>query len=262
MRTLPHVLLLGLLLGPAPALAANPSELDSPSLAGANRYERCLSLVKRNDKVAAEAAATWHQAGGGAAALHCEALALFAERDYKGAAERLDQAAISLSGNNRNASAALYDQAGNAWLLAGNPERAEQSLSAALALASADEDLLFDRARAHAARSDWRSADADLTLLLRRDPDRADALVLRASARHAQGRNAEAGADIARALAIYQDYPEALVERGNLKFESGDQAGARADWQRAAQVAPDTDAGAAARAHLSELEVAPSASGK
>jgi predicted TPR repeat methyltransferase len=38
-----------------------------------------------------------------------------------------------------------------------------------------------------------------------------------------------------------------------MKFEAGDKAGAAADWQQVLREAPDSDAGAAARAHLAEL---------
>ena len=66
----------------------------------------------------------------------------------------------------------------------------------------------------------------------------------------------EARADIARALQIYPDYPEALVERGAMKFEAGDASGARADWHAVVHAAPDSDAAAAAREHLADMDAA------
>ena len=247
------------LLGLSTADAARTSPLDDPSLTGVNRYDRCLTLVKSNAKAAETAAAAWHGTGGGAAALHCEALALTALHRYNEAATKLDQAALIAPGSERDLRIALYDQAGNAWLLAGVPQKAEASIDTALAMAPGDEDILFDRARVRAARKDWRGAEEDLSKLLGMDSDRADAWVLRASARHAEGRKAEASADIAHALLIYPDYPEALVERGSMKFEAGDAAGARADWQRVDHVAPNGDAAAAARQHLADLDTAPPA---
>ena len=77
--------------------------------------------------------------------------------------------------------------------------------------------------------------------------------MLRASARHALSRFAEARSDIDRALRIYPFYPEALVERGAMKAEAGDVAGARVDWERVLRDAPNSDAGAAARARLAQL---------
>lgn len=239
--------------------AAHVSPLDDPSLGGGNRYDRCLNLIKSNAREAQSAAEAWHAAGGGPAALHCDALALTALHRYGEAAVKLDQAAIIAPAGQRDLRIALYDQAGNAWLLAGEPQKAEVSIDTALTLAPGDEDILFDRARARAARKDWQGAEADLSRLLRTDPDRADAWVLRASARHAEGRRAEAGADIAHALEVYPDYPEALVERGAMKFEAGDTTGARADWQTVIHDAPNGDAAAAARQHLSELDAAKAA---
>lgn len=250
--TLPILLLA--MLAAQPALAARASALDSSKLAGANRYERCLSMVKSDPRDANTEAERWHTEGGGAAALHCDALALVAMHRYAEAGERLDEAALAAPAKAHDVRQALYDQSGNAWLLANRPEKAEAALDAALALTPHDEDILFDRARARAARRNWAGAEADLSLLLSIDPNRADAYVLRASARHAEGRLAEANIDIARALQVYPDYPEALVERGAMKFEEGDVKGARADWQLAAHDEPDGDAGAAARARLAALD--------
>lgn len=235
------------------ALAA--SSLDDTGLSGINRYERCLSLAKSNPRAAVAAAEDWHKQGGGPAALHCAALALTALHRYGEAAHTLDEAALA-EARDGALRLALFDQAGNAWLLAGQPQKAESSLDSALALSPKDEDALFDRARARAARKNWAGAEADLSALLAEDGARADALVLRASARHAEGRKPEARADIARALQIYPGYPEALVERGAMKYEEGDQIGARADWEQVVREAPKGDAAAAARQHLADLDAA------
>ncbi len=245
-----------LMLAAPPASAAASSALDDTALPGKNRYERCLALAKSKPDEAETAASAWHALGGGAAALHCSALALVALHRYSEAAVRLDQAALAAGGRNTDLRVALSDQAGNAWLLAGQPEKAEASIDSALILAPRDEDVLFDRARARAGRKNWPGAEADLTALLAVDPERADAYVLRASARHAEGRKAEALADIGRAMQIYPDYPEALVERGSMRFEAGDTAGARADWSAVVRDSPDSDAGAAARARLADMNAA------
>jgi tetratricopeptide (TPR) repeat protein len=237
------------------AHAASP--LDDPSLPGAGPYERCLVLVKKNAHRAELAARAWHDQGGGPAALHCTALALVAQHRYGEAAHALEQAALASPANKKDMAATLYDQEGNAWLLDGQPQAAQTAFDAALSLSPGDEDLLFDRARARAARKNWPGADADLSALLQTDPNRADALVLRASARHAEGHRVQAEADIARALQVYPGYPEALVERGVLDYEAGDPARAREAWTEVVRDAPDGDAAAAARQHLAELDSAP-----
>jgi tetratricopeptide (TPR) repeat protein len=240
--------------------AADVSQLDDKSLAGDSRYDRCLELVKRNAQDAVGAAEAWRIAKGGAAALHCEALALTQLHRYAEAAQKLDEAAHDPTVRNPGMEAALFDQAGNAWMLANRPDRAIASLSSALRFSPSDTDILADRARAKAQAKDWNGTEADLSAILALDPQRADIHVLRASAREAQGRRVDANADIAQALALYPNYPEALVERGNMKFEAGDQAGAKADWEQALSEAPNSDAGAAARARLIELAQSKAAS--
>ena len=236
-----------------PASAADVSSLDSKALIGDSRYARCLDLVKRHAGRALEAATAWRGAGGGAAAQHCSALALTSLRRYPEAAQQLDDAAHDGMAGGDGVRADLLDQAGNAWMLAGRADKAVASLSGALAFAPNDADLLFDRARARAMAKDWAGAEADLSAIIAQDSNRADVLVLRASARHAEGRVADARADLERALEVYPDYPEALVERGEMKLEAKDRAGAAADWQQVLREAPHSDAGAAARARLSEL---------
>jgi tetratricopeptide (TPR) repeat protein len=250
---LSFILLLPWLAGPA--LAADPP--DDPSLAGRDRYDRCLSLVQRDAAQAYSAASSWQNADGAAAAVHCQAVALVALRRYREAGTKLDQLGHDPAIPSGAERAELLDQAGNAWLLAHEAANADASFTQALSFAPGDRDILFDRARARGARQDWTGADKDLTVVLAGDPQRVDVLVLRASARHALGRKAEARADVDQALALYHDYPDALVERGEMKAENGDTAGAIADWQRVVAVEPDGEAARAAKAHIAELQAAP-----
>jgi tetratricopeptide (TPR) repeat protein len=233
--------------------SATTAKAALPSLSGPNGYDRCLALVKHDPARATREAAAWANTGGGAAALHCEALALSALKRFPEAARTLESAAAAAGAANAPLRAELFDQAGNAWLLADSAAKAEEAFSSALVLSPKNEDILFDRARARGAAKDWTGAIEDLTAVLAADSDRADVYVLRASALHAQGKTERARADVARALSIYPAYPEALVERGTMRFETGDRTGARADWQEAAREAPDSNAGAAARARLAQF---------
>jgi len=212
------------------AFAAGGSVFDNTSLAGRNRYERCLALTHRNPQDALKLANEWRGDDDGPAAGHCTALALVALRRYPEAAKQLDQLGHSNFGSVEER-ADLFDQAGNAWLLARRGGEAVESFSSALALSPHDPDLLADRARAAALLDDWEGAQNDLSAALKLDPNRADLLVLRASARDAMGRKAEGRADLEAALRIVPDYPEALLERATLKLEAGDLSGARSDWQ-------------------------------
>jgi tetratricopeptide (TPR) repeat protein len=213
------------------------------------RYDVCLDLVRHHASEAYDEATKWADGGGGAAALHCEALALTELKRYPEAAQKLEHAADAAPAMRVE----LLDQAGNAWLLAGDAAKAETALSSALAHAPKDEDILSDRARERGTAKNWTGAVEDLTAVLAEDPDRADIYVLRASALHAQGKRSEARADIAHALDIYPNYPEALVERGAMRLETGDRAGARADWREAARAGPESSAGETARNRLDQL---------
>ena len=168
------------------------SPLDDPGLQGQNRYDRCLDLAQKKPQTAFDAALSWRDEGGGAAAEHCLAVALVGLKHYGEAAYRLDTLSRDRTAGDAPTRAAILDQAGNAWLLAGQPEDAQASFSAALKLTPADPDLLADRARARAMRKDWSGAEADLTAALTRAPNRPEFYVLRASARRALGRAKEA----------------------------------------------------------------------
>jgi tetratricopeptide (TPR) repeat protein len=212
-------------------------------------YSQCAALVQKNPAQAEQSARAWQDADGGAAATHCLALALTELKRYAEAARTLDGLARSRDIADNLKRAALYDQAGNAWMLAGMASNAAQSFSAAISQSPNDVDMLADRARARAMLKDWTGAEADLSAALLKDQNRADLLVLRSSARWALGRKADAATDIVRALAIYPDYPAALVERGMMKYSASDEKGARKDWKKAA-----SGTGAAADAARRNLE--------
>ncbi len=242
-----------LMAGAAAAVAAPRSPLDDPALAGSTRYERCLALAQARPRAALEAAGAWRE--GGVSAVHCVAVALVSIGRYSEAALKLDGLARDPAIRDPDHRAELFDQAGNAWLLAHKPGPAESSFSAALRLEPDNPDLLADRARAKAMVQDWTGADSDLSTALERAPARPDLLVLRASARRALRRAKEALADIEAALRLKPGDAEALVERGVLRFDAGDKAGAAADWQQTITLAPNGDAAQAAREHLAQLGI-------
>ena len=119
-------LLACLTLIPAPLLAA--AAPDDLSLAGSDRYQRCIDLTKRNAQGAYNQALAWHSVGGGTAADHCAALALVQLGRYAEAAPKLDTLAQG-AGLRPAERSQLFDQAGNMWLLAEMPQQAERSFS-------------------------------------------------------------------------------------------------------------------------------------
>ena len=218
------------------------------------QYDHCLARATSNATEALGEATQWLQSGGGPASEHCLAVALVNLRRYDEAAAKLDALAHGGFASDPAMRMDLFDQAGNAWILANKPDNAIASFTAALAIDPTDADILTDRARANAMKKLWARADSDLSAALLVSPGRADLLVLRGSARHAVGRKADARADFEQALRLHPGLADALVERGTMKLEAGDVQGARGDWTAAVSASPGTPAAEAARRHLAEIE--------
>jgi tetratricopeptide (TPR) repeat protein len=219
----------------------------------AGHYRSCLAAATSNPSAALDDAVRWGAAGGGLPAQHCAALALVGQGRYREAATRLDALARAKEVPDTRFRATLFDQAGNAWMLAGDGARAIASLSSALALTGGDADTFADLARAHAMRKEWREVDLDMNAALQLEPSRADLLVLRASARRALGRLKDAWADIEQALKLRPNDGDALVERGLLRKQIGDIGGAKRDFQAAIKASPSGATAAAARDNLNAL---------
>ena len=241
--------------------AAQVSILDDPSLGGSGRYDNCLLLVRSDPQRALNAALDWEKQNGGGAAIHCSAVALVGLRRYAEAAAKLDTLARTTPGSADRGD--LYDQAGNAWLLARRPDDALTSFSSALTFHPRDPDLLADRARAYALKTNYQAAEGDLTLALTFAPTRTDLLILRSSARHALGRKQDARADLDQAVTLNPKNAEALELRGEMKMEAGDQNGAKADWQAAMAASPRSASASTAKDRLDQLnQPAPAAPSK
>ncbi|HVZ28256.1 MAG TPA: hypothetical protein VG798_06330 [Rhizomicrobium sp.] len=218
------------------------------------RYDNCLSLATRDPSGALGAATKWVADKGGGPAQHCAAVALVGLKRYAEAADKLD--ALGGAPGMGALRPALFDQAGNAWMLHGDIDKAVASFQAGLALTASDPDLYGDLARAQAMQSDWGEVESDLNAALALAPRRADFLVLRASARHARHRITEARADVQQALALEPRNAEALVERGSIERDTGDFAHARADFQAALASRPAPETADAARRNLAALDAA------
>ena len=120
MLTAPRALTLVLLLLSAASVMAAPNAGDK------KHYEDCLSQAGLNAPMAFATATTWIKQNGGPPAEHCAAVALVGMKRYSDGAARLD-----ILGHARGMGdlrPQLFDQAGNAWILAG--ETAKASFSA------------------------------------------------------------------------------------------------------------------------------------
>jgi len=218
-------------------------------------YDACLKKAERHPDEALEMAMNALGEGDDAGAEHCAAVALVGLKQFGEAARRLDKLARKASAGGSEVRAQILDQAGNAWILAGQPELATASFSAALALMPGEAEFLVDRARASASQKKWAAAEADLSAALVSEPGYVQALVLRSSARRAQKNLQGAMGDITQALILEPDNVEALAERGLLRAAQGDKAGARKDFLAVLERAPESEAAASARIEIEKLEV-------
>lgn len=239
-----------LILSPLAARAAVGTQKPLPASA---HYSNCLAASSVNPASALADAQAWEKSGGGVPASHCAAVALVNLKRYPQAASLLDKIAADRGVPDLSFRAALYDQAGNAWMLAGDGARAVSSLQAALTLSAGDADLFADLARAQAMRHNWLEVDLDLNAALHLSPRRADLLVLRASAQRALQRYREARTDLETALKLQPGNGDALVESGLLRKQLGDLDGARRDFQAALKSASGETA-AQARENLAALK--------
>lgn len=216
-----------------------PLPPEPPRLADGPEAERCLGMLRFDPENAYAYAMAWEVNDGGEGARHCAALALVALGEPRRAAERLEAiAGASLAG--RPARAAVYAQAAQAWMVAGDSNRAFAATTLALTLTPDDTDLLLDRALALTTMRRHREAVIDLDRAVQLEPGRADTFVFRAVALRHLDRAEAARRDVERALALSPDNAEALLERGIQRQLAGDTEGARMDWERAVDVAPNS----------------------
>jgi tetratricopeptide (TPR) repeat protein len=215
------------------------------------RYQDCLNLANLNPTAAMGVATAWSKNKGGAPAEHCLAVAFVELKRYPEAAARLD--ALGRAPDMGALRATIFGQAGNAWMLAGDADKAVASFSAALALSGDDPDLYADLARAQAMRKNWSEVEADLNAALAIEPKRADLLILRASALTAEGKLKPARDDANAALRLRPNSPEALVQRGDIARAAGDLGAARRDFEAALKLAGGGETADAARDALAEM---------
>jgi tetratricopeptide (TPR) repeat protein len=202
------------------------------------RYNECMALARSEPLKALPAAERWHQQGGGLAARHCVATAMFGAGRHTQAAAQFEAIARDMGRDRPGLRAELWAQAGQAYMEAGLPEKAVEAQSRALELKPDDADLWVDRGLSFATLKAWPRAisDFDRALGLRRD--NVEILVLRAAAWRHAGNAARALEDATRALRVAPDHSEALLERGYAYLARGDRASANADFSAVLRLVP------------------------
>jgi tetratricopeptide (TPR) repeat protein len=261
------------LAGAVTALGAGP--------ALANNYSECMKLVEMAPKRAYDLAGQWRDYGGGLPAEHCMALAQFELGQYEAAANAFEDLAqrAKRQANEppapdpaeegvtaaeppppplpKTMSVDLLSQAGNAWLMAEENEKAFTILSQALGDPNTTNEqaveILVDRARARVEMDNLEGAVKDLDVALQRAGPRADILAYRAAAHRALSAFASARADLDKALELEPTNVEALLERGNLNHAIGNEQAAVVDWIQVTKLSPDTLAGKAAEDSIAKV---------
>lgn len=254
----PTALLTLLLSGTMSDLSAQQVQsFPEENLQEAKQYAACMELTKDHPQDAYDSAGTWLAQNGGAPAQHCRAVALVGLGRYTEAAQLMQTVAAQLAQTDpsKGLAAHLYDQAGQIWILQGDPAQAIAASTAALQITPNDVDMVMDRAVALGAAERWRDAIGDLNHANELAPKRADILVLRASAYRYVNSTELALADANQAITLDPKNAEAHLERGILKANAGDKAAARADWLQAIQLAPNSPTAEVAQARLEKLDV-------
>lgn len=239
--------------GPAVPTPA-PAPDNQETINNAVQYKHCITLARQKPDEGWEEALAWTSLGGGEPARHCAAVALIGLRQFEEGASRLEDLART-SHSDPKLRAGMLAQAGQAWLLAKNPERAYAAQTAALKLVPDAPDLLVDRAESLAEAKNYKDALADLNRALKVAPGRVDALTFRASAKRFLDDNKGAEADIEQALKADPLYQDAWLERGILKRLAGDADGARQSWAKVLEIAPTSSAADIARRNIELLDV-------
>ncbi|MBN8806783.1 MAG: tetratricopeptide repeat protein [Sphingomonas sp.] len=237
------------------ALQATAPVADDP------RYRSCIELAVNDPKAAIDAAERFRFAGGGARARQCLGLAYAQQSRWVEAANAFTQAAQDADGAKDLLAARYWSQAGNAWLAAGEANKAYDALSTALTAGTLEGqdkgEALLDRARALVAAGRLSAARTDLDVALEAVP--ADPLAWLLSATLARRTNdmPRAQTDIAQALKLSADDASVQLEAGNIAARGGDVDAAKAAWQQTVRIAPTSPAGQNARAALAQFDDAP-----
>lgn len=241
--------LLLLQVGSVPRPTANP--LDQ-------RYGACMILATSKPMDGAAEAERFRVAGGGARARQCLGMAYSAQGRWREAAATFELAAREADVAKDPLAPRYWAQSGNAWLAAGDAEKARAALSTALiagTLVGADRgEALLDRARALVIAGQNEAARIDLDAALSDVPKDPLGWLLSSTLARRMGDLPRAKTDIAEALKLAADDGAVQLEAGNIAALSGDAAGARAAWQSAAKLAPGTPIAENARAALVQFE--------
>ncbi len=242
------------------SLIASPAGAQAPVDPGvgseavqARLYSECMDLARRDAAAADGMAANWLKNGGGDGARHCAAVAALTGGRYAEAGRQFETLARETKSGKKGLRAELDAQASQAWLIAGETQKALESINRAIEKGGANAERLIDRAIIYGSQEKFWEALDDLSAVIDRQPGRADVLVLRATAWRRLGNLDLADDDIDRAVAIAPANAEALLEQGVIRQRRGAFDAARGSWERVIAIAPKSPAADTARRRIERL---------
>jgi tetratricopeptide (TPR) repeat protein len=231
------VLLPGLLVAAPVAGQKFETPLDPPP-DHVGRYADCMKQARSDPLKALPIAERWKVEGGGLAARHCVAVAMFSAGRFVQAAAQFEAIARDMGQDRPGLRAELWAQAGQAYLEVGAADKAAEAQSRALELNPNDVDLWVERGLSYAAMAAWPRAISDFDRALTLRPNNVEILVLRAAAWRNAGNPARALDDAKRALRVAPDHSEALLERGFAWLARRERAQANADFDKVLKLVP------------------------
>ena len=95
------------------------------------RYSECMTLARSEPLKALPVAEKWHGEGGGLAARHCVAVAMYEAGRYSQAAAQFEAIARDMGADRPGLRAELWGQAGQAFIEAGAADKAAEAQSRA-----------------------------------------------------------------------------------------------------------------------------------
>ena len=199
--------LTGVPVKPAPKASAG-------QIADQRRLEECVKKIDTDPEAAYEQAMAWGNETHAPEASRCAALAMIGRGEPLIGAQRLEALAKEKNATDMSTRAEILVEAGNAFILAEQPQRAIADFNAALKIAPDSPDTLIDRARAKIMLGDWRNGEEDLSVALDKRPKDWYALTLRAQTRLKQGAYDLALKDAEASLKLEPKNDAALEIRG------------------------------------------------
>lgn len=181
------------------------------------RYLDCVTLVENNAEIGRIAAQQWADAGGGAPAQHCLAIADLANDLPKLAAARLQTTADRADAGDDGERARIYSQAAEAWLIAEQPDEAEKAIDLAFGLAPDAVELLLIAAEIYEAQNRSQKVIDAVSAAETQGYGSVKGFVMRARAYYAFGDLYAAADDVVAALSSDPYNVDALVLRGNIQ---------------------------------------------